>query len=107
MKLEKMLTYQKGRSPQKKFISDKQILYLTPEYLRGNSRPYYISDFPTKVEVQDQDLLMLWDGSNAGEFFLGKSGVLSSTMVKFSFDVDKYNREFLFYQLKGFETYLK
>lgn len=107
MKLEKVLTYQKGKSPDKGFISDKQILYLTPEYLRGKPTPNFISDFPSKIEVADGDLLLLWDGSNAGEFFVGKKGVLSSTMVKFNFDELEYNREFLYYQLKSFEGYLK
>jgi len=107
MKLEKVLTYQKGRSPQKEFTSDNLILYLTPEYLRGNGSPNFIPDFPSKVEVEDGDLLLLWDGSNAGEFFKGRKGYLSSTMVKFKFNEEVYNREFLFYQLKAFEGYLK
>ena len=107
MKLEKVLTYQKGRAPQKEFTSDNLILYLTPEYLRGNDSPNFIPDFPSKVKVEDGDLLLLWDGSNAGEFFKGRKGYLSSTMVKFKFNEDLYNREFLFYQLKAFEGYLK
>lgn len=107
MKLEKVLTYQKGKSPQKDFVSDNLILYLTPEYLRGNGEPNFISDFPNKVEVEDGDLLLLWDGSNAGEFFKGRKGFLSSTMVKFKFNEEEYHREFLFYQLKAFEGYLK
>lgn len=107
MKLEKVLTYQKGRSPQKDFVSDNLILYLTPEYLRGNGLPNFISDFPSKVSVEDGDLLLLWDGSNAGEFFKGRNGYLSSTMVKFKFNEEEYQREFLFYQLKAFEGYLK
>lgn len=107
MKLEKVLTYQKGRSPQKDFVSDNLILYLTPEYLRGNGLPNFISDFLSKVSVEDGDLLLLWDGSNAGEFFKGRKGFLSSTMVKFKFNEEEYQREFLFYQLKAFEGYLK
>ena len=70
MKLEKVLTYQKGRAPQKEFTSDNLILYLTPEYLRGNDSPNFIPDFPSKVKVEDGDLLLLWDGSNAGIFAL-------------------------------------
>ena len=66
-----------------------------------------INDFPNKVEVADGDLLLLWDGSNAGEFFIGKKGILSSTMVKLNYSFKKYNKEFLFYQLKSFENYLK
>jgi type I restriction enzyme S subunit len=107
MKLEKVLKYKKGKSPQKGQNDENLILYLTPEYLRGNSMPNYIPDFPTKVEVNDGDLLLLWDGSNAGEFFKGKKGILSSTMVRFDFDKLEYNSDFLFYQLKAFEGYLK
>lgn len=107
MKLEKVLKYKKGKSPQKGQDEDNLILYLTPEYLRGNSIPNYIPEFPIKVEVNDGDLLLLWDGSNAGEFFKGKKGILSSTMVKFDFDKLEFNSEFLFYQLKAFEGYLK
>lgn len=107
MKLGQILTYQKGKSPKKGLESENLILYLTPEYLRGKSEPNYISDFPVKIKVLNDDLLLLWDGSNAGEFFKGKEGVLSSTMVKFLFDNRKYNREFLYYQLKGFENFLK
>lgn len=107
MKLEKVLKYKKGKSPQKGQSDENLILYLTPEYLRGNSSPNYIPDFPIKVEVNDGDLLLLWDGSNAGEFFKGKKGILSSTMVKFDYDKLEYNSDFLFYQLKAFEGYLK
>lgn len=107
MKLEKVLKYKKGKSPQKGQNDENLILYLTPEYLRGNSIPNYIPDFSAKVEVLDGDLLLLWDGSNAGEFFKGKKGILSSTMVKFDYDKLEYNSDFLFYQLKAFEGYLK
>jgi hypothetical protein len=51
MKLEKVLKYKKGKSPQKGQDDDNLILYLTPEYLRGNSIPNYIPDFSTKVEL--------------------------------------------------------
>lgn len=108
MKLEKVLTYQKGRSPQKNSsLTDNLVLYLTPEYLRSNCEPNYVLDFSTKVEVNDEDLLLLWDGSNAGEFFRAKKGVLSSTMVKFIFDKNKFDSDFLYYQLKNFESFLK
>lgn len=108
MKLAKVLTYQKGRSPQNQAsVTNRQVLYLTPEYLRGNSQPSHIPDFPSKVEVSDGDILLLWDGSNAGEFFRGKDGALASTMVKFDFDENKLDSRFLYYQLKGFESYLK
>jgi len=57
--------------------------YLSMDYLRGNSeKVLYSKKIYGLVKVNDNDLLLLWDGSNAGEFVVGKEGYLSSTMVK-------------------------
>lgn len=107
MELGKILNYKKGKAPSGIKIKDDYIVYLSPEYLRNKSKEILIPDFYGKVEVSDGDLLLLWDGSNAGEFFLGKNGVLSSTMVKLLFDEKENNKTFLYYQLKFIEDYLK
>ncbi|HEV7646103.1 MAG TPA: restriction endonuclease subunit S [Pyrinomonadaceae bacterium] len=108
MKLEKILRYKKGKSPQKSSSTiDNLVLYLTPEYLRNNSEPNYIPGFSSMIKVTDKDLVLLWDGSNAGEFFRAKNGVLASTMVKFIFDENEFNTNFLYYQLKNVEAFLK
>jgi type I restriction enzyme S subunit len=49
----------------------------------------------------------LWDGANAGEVFLGKNGILSSTMVKMELKMERYKPKFLFYLMKTRERYLK
>ena len=54
--------------------------YLTMEYLRGeNSEPTLISVNPDLLIASVDSILLLWDGSNAGEFLHAKWGVVSST----------------------------
>ncbi|MHC1588462.1 MAG: restriction endonuclease subunit S, partial [Methermicoccaceae archaeon] len=60
-----------------------------------------------EILVGEGSIILLWDGSNAGEFFLGKRGVLSSTMVKLNFKRDIFDSLFLFYLLKSKEDFLK
>ncbi len=107
MELGKIISYKKGKAPTNIKINNEYVVYLSPEYLRSKSKEIIIPDFYGKVEVSEGDLLLLWDGSNAGEFFLGKKGVLSSTMVKLIFDEKENNKSFLYYQLKFIEDYLK
>ena len=50
------------------------------EYLRGeNSEPTLISVNPDLLIASVDSILLLWDGSNAGEFLRAKWGVVSST----------------------------
>ena len=50
------------------------------EYLRGEiSEPTLVSIAPDILLASDDDIRLLWDGSNAGEFLRAKRGVVSST----------------------------
>lgn len=107
MELGNIINYKKGKAPTRGKLTNELVIYLSPEYLRNRSKKVLVPDFFGKVEVNNGDLLLLWDGSNAGEFFLGKDGVLSSTMVKLFFDEKENDRTFLYYQLKSIEDFLK
>ncbi|MEN4759323.1 restriction endonuclease subunit S [Chryseobacterium sp. C39-AII1] len=107
MKLGNIINYRKGKAPTGIKLNDDLVIYLSPEYLRNKAKETLLPNFFGKVEVKNGDLLLLWDGSNAGEFFMGKNGVLSSTMVKLLFDESANDRLFLYYQLKFFEDFLK
>ncbi|MDE2751907.1 MAG: hypothetical protein OXI83_04955, partial [Gemmatimonadota bacterium] len=61
-------------------LSAEGIPYLTMEYLRGEtSEPTLIPNSPDLLLASEDDTLLLWDGSNAGEFLRAKRGVVSST----------------------------
>ena len=75
------------------------------EYLRGASESPFFSNDLNAVKVRDGQLLLLWDGSNAGEFMLGKEGYLSSTMVKI--EIEELNKIYSKYLCFAFEQLLR
>ena len=90
-----------GDSPSKN-----SMIYLTMDYLRESPKQiYYVESHEDFIKVDDGEILLLWDGSNAGEFVISKKGVLSSTMAVLRVrDVQKI---FCWYSFKNFEIYLK
>lgn len=82
--------------------------YLTPEYLRGGSNiPELFPATDKTVQVEDGEIIILCDGSNAGEVFSARDGIVSSTMAVVKFDQRAIQRDFLFHYLKFYEPYLK
>ena len=73
----------KGRLPSadgESGLDAKSAPYLTMEYLRGeNIEPTLVSIDPALLMASAESILLLWDGSNAGEFLRAKRGVVSST----------------------------
>jgi len=99
----------KGRRP-REFANERvrdSLPYLSAENLRNNNIVQFVKVSGDIILVDEGDLILIWDGSNAGEFFLGKRGVLSSTMVKIFLKEKLYHGRFLFYLLKTKENYLK
>lgn len=80
--------------------------YLTPEYLRNADSATMCRVSQNSIIVENGDLILLWDGSNAGEVFYAKYGVLSSTMVKLII-VKPIDKTFLYYLLKNQEGGIK
>ena len=53
------------------------------------------------------DVLILWDGANAGLVSCGIPGILSSTVVKYSCDCSRYTPRYVYYLFKYFEDYFR
>ena len=108
IKLIEIVGYIKGKKPFNMVDEEKEnyLPYLSTEYLRNNGETKYVKISKDIISVNEGEIILLWDGSNAGEFFEGKKGILSSTMVKFSIkkEIDK---KYLFYLLKTKERYLQ
>jgi type I restriction enzyme S subunit len=104
-----IMEFVKGKKPEEMTdeYEENCLPYLSTEYLRENKATKFVKNPKDVVLASDEDLILLWDGSNAGEFFLGKRGVLSSTMVKIELREKTYDQKFLFYLLKMKENYLK
>lgn len=105
--LRDIIKLDKGKPPaQEGYYGLDAALYLTPDYLRGGAQPEHIKPSSNAVHVKDGETIILWDGSNAGEIFRSKKGVLASTMARVKHCED-YDNEYFFFALKGWENYLK
>ncbi|MPM07748.1 hypothetical protein SDC9_54055 [bioreactor metagenome] len=105
--LRDIIKLDKGKPPaQEGYYGLDAVLYLTPDYLRGGAQPEHIKPSSNAVHVKDGETIILWDGSNAGEIFRSKKGVLASTMARVKHCED-YDNEYFFFALKVWESYLK
>ncbi|WKE04182.1 restriction endonuclease subunit S [Enterobacter asburiae] len=78
-----LAVYYKGRNPTTLSSEPKRdcVPYLSMSYLRTNIVEHYTLVTSDARVVPDDLVLIIWDGSNAGEFIKSKRGILSSTMA--------------------------
>lgn len=101
------ITIAKGKPPAEiPFDGPGASLYLTPEFLRGRAAAHPSKPGVDAVAVADGDAVLLWDGSNAGEFFPGRAGLAASTMARIRAD-ESIHRGYLVHALKHIEPKLK
>lgn len=103
----------KGKKPVQDYqdYEEGMLPYLSMEFLRNqnanNNTVYVKNDDSTVVFVDDNDLLILWDGSKAGEVVKAKKGALSSTMAKLELIGNTFNIDYLTYYLKSCESFIQ
>lgn len=101
------VTIAKGKPPAHLPYSGPGALpYLTPDYLRGQGQPQFALPGKSAVLVSEADAVLLWDGSNAGEFFQGKAGIAASTMARLQAGPG-FERAYFIQVLKHAERFLK
>ena len=110
VKLRYFLSLEKGSKPvELSSTPNGNLPYLTMDNLRGRNNQ--VTQYPVETEglvlVHADDILVLWDGANAGEIVLGKDGYLASTMAKIDYDKNKFDREYLYFFLKYLEPSFK
>jgi len=94
---------EKGRRPEKlfEFYKNGYLPYLTAEYFREKVAKQFVDVENERgvVRVSSEDIVLIWDGSNAGDVFTGLEGVLASTMIKIEPN-GQLTKPFLYYFLK-------
>jgi len=106
-KLKSVASYQKGSKPKNllEVSAENTLPYISMQQLRGNIEAKEYAKIGDGILVNDNDLIILWDGANAGELIRGKLGILSSTMAVFrSSNVDL---DYLYYSLVANEHELR
>ena len=58
--------------------------YMTMDYLRGGYANQWVLDSSLEV-IKSDEILLLWDGSNSGEFIKSRIGIISSTVALITF----------------------
>jgi len=79
--------------------------YLSMDYLRSGEVSQWVFDENSKI-IEEGETLLLWDGSNAGEFIKSRRGVLSSTLALIELRA-KIDQKFAWYYCKMLEIELK
>ena len=110
-KVGKYITnYIKGKTP-KELLSTEEadsLPYLSPDYLRGVDAPeFYAKQDSKSIVIDDGEVIVLWDGSNAGEILISKKGVLASTMTMLQFDETQIDKAYFGYSFQNLEYILK
>lgn len=101
--------YTKGKNPNDLVFEKKEgsLPYLSMEYLRGVIKFVLYADVEDSlVVVDDDEILLLWDGSNAGEFIKSKKGILASTCAVLN-KIANFQKQWYYYYLKSSEPHLK
>lgn len=98
-KLINLIVYEKGRKPEHKYEKRKDGFkpYLSTEYLRENKTNFFIDPTENEILANKNCIILVWDGANAGEFFRGCDGVISSTMVKIDLISKRLILDYLYY----------
>lgn len=102
--------YIKGKTPKilYDYMQENTLPYLSPDYLRGKGFPeQYTEHSSNAVLVDDGEVIILWDGSNAGEVFISKFGILASTMTLLEFNEEKIDKKYFGYAFQNLEYILK
>lgn len=100
-----MLNIKKAKLPSEFFTDSNYIPYMSMEYIRNPSiTPLYAKDgdFCSK-----EDILLLWDGSNAGEIIFNHPEGFAPSTTAILKQKRNMNKIFFQYYLKFFEKHLK
>lgn len=105
-KIKYVASFTKGKIPAHTNRDGIGVPYIGATEMIKKSFSIYTDDRDLPV-CQPNDLLILWDGANAGIVANGLSGVVSSTVVKVSLTDKKIDSQYFYYLLKYAETYFR
>jgi type I restriction enzyme S subunit len=103
VKLGEVCEIIKGKKPilYDENTSNKALPYLTAEVIRYNLKPKWcLESNGDVVRVNKDEIVIIADGSNSGEVFIGFEGALASTMGKLKIINENVSTDFLYLFIK-------
>jgi type I restriction enzyme S subunit len=103
VKLGEIIKYEKGKKPKILFDREEKntLPYLSAETLRTGAFTQWGTENRELIKVNNDNVILIWDGYYCGDSFIGFEGLLSSTMIKIEPKNQNLNKRFLFYFLKA------
>lgn len=93
VKIKDLLDIRKGKKAEEVDRSD--LRYIQIEDLRGNENMKYCSHSDSNVLCNEDDILIAWDGANAGTVGYGVEGVIGSTIARLRPKVDHFISDYI------------
>lgn len=93
-KLRQLITSEWKGKAQADNLKAGTVLYLDTNYLNNHNNAFYSN---AVCDVNDDDIIILWDGSNAGTIYYHVSGALGSTLK--AYRLNKHSNAGFVYQL--------
>lgn len=104
IKAKYLLRFEKGKLPSEINSDGIGLPYIGASEMNGATpKDYTTSNVPT---CNSEDILILWDGANAGLVSSGHCGAVSSTVTRARNNSD-YNSRFLYYTFKAAEAFYR
>lgn len=100
-------SFVKGKLPTSTNDRNNGLPIIGASEMLGKSPRVYTIDYKNIPLCTSSDILILWDGANAGITASNLIGVVSSTVVKYSCNLSSINNTFLVYVLKYYENFYK
>lgn len=105
-KIGDLTNIEKGRKNEIVFNNKESVRYIQIEDLRNNTNLKYVSYSDNIVKCSPFDILIAWDGANAGTIGFGLSGAIGSTIAKLS-PKEEYESSYLGRFLQFKSNYLR
>lgn len=108
VRLGDLYSISKGKKVEELEIKhDAAIRYIQIEDLRNNNNLKYCLDTDKYVKVTENDIIIAWDGANAGTIGYGLKGAIGSTLAALKTDSQDIYPKYIGYYLSSKSQYLR
>ena len=107
VKLKDVFSIKKGKKVEHVEKSENTIRYIQIDDLRNNDNIKYCEKNERYVYAQERDIIIAWDGANAGTIGYGLNGAIGSTLALLTKNDDRFCTEYCGLFLKSKFKYLR
>ena len=107
VKLKDVFSIKKGKKVEQVEKSENTIRYIQIDDLRNNDNIKYCEKNERYVYAQERDIIIAWDGANAGTIGYGLNGAIGSTLALLTKNDDRFCTEYCGLFLKSKFKYLR